>query len=222
MTPPTETPPPKPRAAPPDGRVLLYDVPWAMYVRLVKSFEGKRNVRLTYDRGRLEIMAPSFEHDRDAAALAHLVEILTEELGLPIVRGGSVTVKRRRARRGLEPDRCFWIANAASVAGVNVLDLRIHPPPDLAIEVDVTNPSLDRFGVYAGLGVPELWRLDGDSLTFNTLAASRRYAPAAASPTLRGVTPADLLPFVQRLRDAADQNMVTRDFRAWVRQRPPQ
>src|SRR4051812_22477187 len=96
----TETPPPNAHAPPPDGRVLLYDVPWEMYIRLVKSFEEKRNVRLTYDRGSLEIMAPSFEHDRDAAALAHLVEVLTEEFGLPIVRGGSVTVKRRRTRRG--------------------------------------------------------------------------------------------------------------------------
>jgi Uma2 family endonuclease len=219
MTPTTETPPPKPRPADPDGRVLLYDVPWEMYARLVKTFEGKRNVRLTYDRGSLEIMAPSFEHDDDGDFLADLAKILIEEFGLPIRRGGSMTLKRKRWKKGLGPDRCFWIANAAKLEGVRQLDLRIHPPPDLAIEIDVTNPSLDRFGIYAKLGVPELWRLDGDELKFHRLDG-KKYAEAATSQAFPGISPGDLLPFLRQARGAADQGPATRDFRAWVRARP--
>ena len=221
MTPTTETPPPKPRHTAPGGRVLLHDVPWEMYARLVKSFEGKRNVRLTYDRGSLEIMAPSFEHDDDGDFLADLAKILIEEFGLPIRRGGSVTLRRKRLRKGIEPDRCFWIANASKLEGVRQLDLRIHPPPDLAIEVDVTNPSLDRFGIYAKLGVPELWRLDGDELTFHLLDG-KKYVVTPTSRTFSGITPNDLMVFVQQGRGAADQGIATRAFRAWVKQRPTQ
>src|SRR5439155_310836 len=81
---------------------------------------------------------------------------LADELGLPLMRGGSTTLRRRRKQRGLEPDRCFWIANEPAVRAVRDLDLRIHPPPDLAVETDVTNSSLDRMGIYAALGVLEV------------------------------------------------------------------
>ena len=200
-------------------RVLISDVPWVKYLRLLKAFERKRNVRLAYDRGELEIMTTSYEHEGDASFLAHLVEVLTEELGKPISRGGSVTVKRRKWQKGIEPDRCFWIANAHRLAGVKRLDLRIHPAPDLSIEVDVTNSSLDRFGIYAKLGIPELWRLDGDDLLFHTLGPKSRYADAPTSLAFPGVAPADLFAFVDQARTAGDQNVVTRAFRQWVRQR---
>src|SRR5207244_2056533 len=99
----------KPRRRRPKKQILVSDVPWTTYLRLLKAFERKRNVRLAYDHGELEIMTPSFEHDRDASLLARLAEVLTEEWGLRIVPGGSVTVKRKAFKKGIEPDRCFWI-----------------------------------------------------------------------------------------------------------------
>lgn len=120
----------------------------------------------------------------------------------------------------MEPDECFWIQNEAAVRGVRRLNLRVHPTPDLAIEVDVTNSSLDRMSIYAALGVPEVWRLDGDVLSFHVLGAGRRYTQKNASRAFPQVTPADLQNFLS-LRHQQEENAIVRQFRAWVRQLPP-
>ena len=99
------------------------------------------------------------------------------------------------------------------------LNLCTDPPPDLALEVDVTHSSLDRLGIYAALGVPEVWRLDGDTLTFHVLGAKGAYTSAAASRSFPLVAPADLLGFLQQARQAGDENAVIRQFRDWIRQR---
>jgi Uma2 family endonuclease len=200
--------------------VVIPFVDWETYEQLLKVFEGRRRVKLTYDRGDLEIMVPSQEHEKDGEFLARMVVILTEEFHLPVQHGGSTTLKRKRMKKGLEPDKCFWIANAAKLAGVWQLDLKIHPPPDLAFEVDVTHSSLDRFGIYRTLGVGELWRLEGDDLRFFALGVDKKYAEVPTSPTFAGITPADLMQFVKQARGAADQNMPAAAFRAWLRQRP--
>ena len=212
-------PPAKPRRKKPGRAVVIQNIDWKTYTRLLKAFGDRPRLRLTYDRGELEIMAPSHEHDGDADLLAALVVILTKGFKLPIHRGGSTTLKRVKLKRGLEPDRCFWIANAAKMAGVRHLDLKIHPPPDLAIEVDVTSSSLDRFGIYAKLGVAELWRLDGDDLRFHILAANKAYSSVATSPTFPGIAPADLMAVVIQGRRVADQNVTTDAFEAWLQQR---
>ncbi|MGE3805852.1 MAG: Uma2 family endonuclease, partial [Gemmataceae bacterium] len=114
-------------------------------------------------------MSPLWEHENPASMLGRFVEVLTEELNLPCRAGGSMTLRRRRNRRGLEPDRCYWIASAPRLQGKTHLDLRVDPPPDLAIEVGVTRSSVDRMGIYAGIGVLEVWRLDKQGLTFEIL-----------------------------------------------------
>ena len=201
--------------------VLLSDADWRTYSRLLRVFAEKPGVRLTYDRGVLEIMSPLIEHDEDGRVLGLFVFVLTEELGLPLTPGGSTTLRRRLRQRGLEPDECYWIANAHRMAGVRRLNLRRDPPPDLAIEIDVTHSSLDRLSIYAALGVPEVWRLDGDQLTFYLLGPKRDYSAANCSPTFPLVTPADLLGFLQQARQTGDKNPVIRQFREWVRQRRP-
>jgi Uma2 family endonuclease len=219
MSAPTATNPPAP---PPRRRrrgraVVIPLVDWDTYSRLLRAFGDRPGLRLTYDRGDLEIMVPSADHEIDATFLARLVVILTEEYKLPVRTGGSTTLKRKRMKKGLEPDKCFWIASAPQVAGVK-LDLRIHPPPDLAIEVDVTRSSLDRFGIYRTLGVGELWHLDGDDLAFHVLGAGG-YAPVPISPTFPGIAPADLMAFVKQARKVVDQNMTAAAVRAWLQPR---
>jgi Uma2 family endonuclease len=207
-------------APPPTGSCLrLSGVDWRTYTRLVYLFAERPRLRLTYDRGELEIMSPLLEHDDPGDFLGDLVFILTEEMGLSLKRGGSTTLRLRRRQRGLEPDRCYWIANAPRLAGVRRLNLRIHPPPDLAIEVDATRSSLNRMGIYASLGVPEVWRLDGDQLTFQVLDANGQYTVSPTSRSFPLVASADLLGFVQQARQAGDQNAITAAFRAWLRQR---
>jgi Uma2 family endonuclease len=164
-------------------------------------------------------MSPLLEHDDDSRVLCQLVVALTDELGLPVKFGGSTTLRSRLYQQGIEADECFWIANAHRLAGRRRLDLRIDPPPDLAIEIEVSRSSRKRMPIYATLGVPEVWRLAGDTLTFHVLAADQRYEIAAVSRSFPLVTPADLLDFLQQARQAVDENVVVRQFRDWIRQR---
>jgi hypothetical protein len=114
---------------------------------------------------------------------------------------------------------CFWIANAHRMVGRRRLDLRKDPPPDLAIESEVGQSSLNRLSIYAALRVPEVWRLEGNQLTFHVLGADGKYALAPVSRSFPLVTPADLLGFLQQARQAGDQNPIMLQFRDWVRQR---
>ncbi len=205
-------------APPPESRISLSGIDWKTYSRLLRIFEARPGVRLAYDRGELEIMSPRLQHE-DSQFLGRLIIALTQELGLPIKAGGSVTMRRRRRQRGIEADQCFWIANAHRMAGRRELDLRTDPPPDLAIEVDVTHSSLDRLRIYAVLGVPEVWRLEGDILIFYARRTNRTCESVALSPTFPFLTPADLLPFVQQARQAGDDNAVIEEFQTWVRQK---
>ncbi len=197
----------------------LSGVDWRTYTRLLRIFAERPGVRLAYDRGELEIMSPLLEHDDPSQFLSDMVLILTLELGLPLKRGGSVTLRRQLRRRGIEADSCFWIANAHRMAGRRRLDLRVDPPPDLAIEVDVTSSSLNRLAIYAALGVPEVWRLDGNQLFFNVLGPGPKYVISPTSQAFPLVTPADLLGFLQQAEQAGDENPILLQFRDWVRQR---
>jgi Uma2 family endonuclease len=147
---------------------VLHDINWGTYTRLLRAFERQRRFRITYDRGTLEIMSPLWEHEKPAYILGTFIDVLVQELQLPYEPGRRVTLRRRRKSRGLEPDNCYWLANAGRLAGKTHLDLRVDPPPDLAIEVDIKRSSLDRMSIYAALAVPEVWRVSSEGLTFNS------------------------------------------------------
>lgn len=197
--------------------LLLHHVDWQTYTRLLFTFAERPAVRLTYDRGDLEIMSPLPGHEFASHLLARFVDVLTEELGLPVLGGGSTTLRRRKKLRGLEPDECFWIANEAKVRGKHRLNFRVDPPPDLAIEVDVTRSSLNRMDIYAKLKVPELWRLDDEqTLFFYVLDADGEYQETSHSHCFPFVTPADLVKHLALITQL-DHNAIVRQFRDWVR-----
>lgn len=202
--------------------VVLEAADWQTYTRLLRVFAEQPRVRLTYDNGRLEIMSPLFEHDDDGGFLGRLVETLTEELELPIHGGKSTTLRRKLKEKGIEADECFWIANAHRIAGRRRLDLRRDPPPDLALEVDVTHSCLNRLAIYAALRVPEVWRLEGDHLAFHVLQPNGKYAVADRSLAFPMIAPEDLLSFLSQARQAGDHNPVIRKFRQWIRRRAKQ
>jgi Uma2 family endonuclease len=204
--------------SPPSQSMVLEDVDWRTYLRLSRIFDEQPGVRLNFNRGRLEIMAAlTLEHEDDARFLGRLVEVLTEELEMPIRAGKSTTMRRQFLQKGLEPDECFWIANAARMQGRRRVDLRIDPPPDLAIEVVVTHGTVDRLDIYAGLRVPEVWRLKKSVLKFQVLGEAGEYSEAKHSSSFPLLTPADLLVFLRQARQAANQNVVVQEFRRWVR-----
>ncbi len=201
----------------PAGRSLVLDgVDWRTYSRLLHIFAERPSVRLTYDRGVLEIMSPLRSHERGAYLLGRFVDTLTDELGLAVEAGRSTTFRGRRKARGLEADNSYWIANEAKVRGKDRIDLRVDPPPDLAIEVDVTHSSLNRMAIYAALGVPEVWTLADSQLTFHLLK-DETYA-ACGSLSFPGLVASDLMPFLA-LPPKMDDTAIVRQFRAWVRQR---
>jgi Uma2 family endonuclease len=199
----------------PDAAVL-HDIDWGTYTTLLRAFEGRRHFRLTYDRGTLEIRSPLWEHERPAYILGRFIDVITDELQLPCEPGRTVTLRRRRKSRGLEPDNCYWIACAERLAGKTRLDLRVDPPPDLAIEMDVTHSSLDRMSIYAALGVPEVWRVTSEGLTFNILE-SGIYQGRPRSLSFPQLASADLVAFLAQLGSTGTTALVAQ-FRDWVRQ----
>jgi Uma2 family endonuclease len=202
----------------PAGRsVILSDIDWGTYTRLLYLFAERPSIRLTYDRGTLEIARPLADNELCNPLLRRYVATLTEELNLPIRGGGSTTLRRRRSQRGLDPDDCWWIALAPQMLGRGGLSLAKDPPPDLAADVQSTRCTLNRLKIYAALGVPEVWRLYDDTLTFHLLQQDGKYAqgPSRAFP---GLTAAELLPFL-KLHTSTDDNSANRQFRACVRQR---
>jgi Uma2 family endonuclease len=197
----------------------LSDIDWQTYSRLLYTFAERHDVRLAYDRGQMELMSPVRLYIGEAQVLSSLVLVLAEELGLPLKGAGSTTLRRRRLHCGVGPDASFWIANAHRMASRRHLDLRTDPPPGLAIDVTVKHGSLDRMAIYARLRVPEVWKLEADTLSFHVWGPDGTYANAARSLAFPLVTPADLLGFHQQARLAGDQNVVLRQFRSWIQLR---
>ncbi len=135
----------------PEPRIVLSNIEWETYERLLADQADSSAPRFAYDRGALEIMSPLPEHERYNRTIAALVESVAEELGLDGENLGSTTFKREDLERGFEPDSCFYIQHEAAVRGKSALDLRVDPPPDLVIAIDITHPSLDKFPIYAAL-----------------------------------------------------------------------
>ncbi|MBE9137564.1 Uma2 family endonuclease [Nodosilinea sp. LEGE 07088] len=203
-------------------RVILRNISWQSYQSLVSDFESEPAMRLTYDRGTLEIRMPLDPHETYKKLLGRLIEAATEELGLEIRSLGSRTCDREDLQRGLEPDQCYYIQNEAMVRDVEQSDLAQFPPPDLAVEVDITSSSLDRFSIYADLRVPEVWHYNGQTLTLYQLAegAYRVCDRSLALPRLKASDMVQLLELrfpKQPSLPAAGENSVVRQFRQWLR-----
>jgi Uma2 family endonuclease len=145
-------------------RVMLYNISWQQFENLLQDLGESRAARVAYDDGTLEIMTPLPEHEYYKKVISNAIEDIAEELDLDYESFGSTTWKRESKMAGLEPDDCFYFQNEPVIRGRLDLDLRRDPPPDLALEIDITSKSLNRFPIYARLGVPELWCYDSGEL----------------------------------------------------------
>lgn len=196
-------------------RVILRNISWQSYQSLVRDFESEPGLRLTYDDGTLEIRMPLDPHESFKKLLGRLIEAATEELDLEIRSLGSRTCDREDLSKGLEPDQCYYIQNEAQVRGVTQIDLGQFPSPDLAVEVDITSSSLNRFSIYAALEVPEVWRFDGESLTIYSLQAGE-YRICDRSLALPILTAADVMRFLEQY-SSIGENRLIKQFRQWIR-----
>ncbi len=196
-----------------ERRFVVHGVDWDGYEALLRIMPG---VRITYDRGVVELMSPQFPHELYRRRIGRLIEIVAEELEIAIVGAGSTTFKRRVLDRGLEPDECFYLGGYDRLASLATIDLDVDPPPDLAIEVDISSSSLDKMGIYAALQIREVWRFDGESLTVAVLDEGGGYRPSSTSLAFPFLPIADIPPLI--LDPAAgDDSRLGREYRAWVR-----
>lgn len=152
---------------PPGSTLRMDNVSWSDYERLLIDLGESCHKRIFYDRGRLEVVAPTSIQERLKGLMHALISVLSDELDIDIESLGSTTYKEEMKRKGAEPDDSFYIQHADSVIGQTVnLDLDYDPPPDLVIEIDRSNSSLNKFPIYAGLGVSELWRVHDHQVRF--------------------------------------------------------
>jgi Uma2 family endonuclease len=204
-------------AAPPvpAERILLSDVSWETYETLLREFDG-RPIRLTYDRGALEIMTLSHGHENYGRLIGRFIGMVTEELNIPVHSGGSTTFQSFAQRQGVEPDECYWITNESAMRGKKDFDIERDPPPDLVIEIDISRSSLSRLPIYAALGVQEVWRFDGETLFIYELqnGIHERVEESSAFPYL---PPSEVVRFL-RESDTLDETTLIRSFRTWVRE----
>src|SRR5205814_1277642 len=142
---------------------------------------GETHHRVTYQDGDLEFMTISLEHDSYGRWIGRLISFVAFEMKLSLKTGGSTTLKKALRKVGLEPDECFWIKHASEVRGKKKWDALTDPPPDLAVEIDISTSWLDRLEIYAALKVPEVWRFDGDALQVLILGSNGKYRERSRS-----------------------------------------
>jgi Uma2 family endonuclease len=201
---------------PRDERFVLWGIDWQTYLKISEAL-GDRPIRLTFDGWNLEFMSPSVVHERIKKVIGRFIEALTFERKIPICGAGSMTIRRETVERGLEPDECYWITNEPALRGKLEIDLEVDPPPDLAIEVDITSSSLNRQNIYAAFGIPEIWRFDGKALRILILHANGKYRERSQSKCLPFLPVQELVQFLD-FKDGLDDNARLERFLEWARQ----
>lgn len=201
-----------------ERHLLLEDVSWEFYERFLDELErtGNRGVRLTFDEGLLEIMSPaSFEHESPKKRIGRMVEALTEELNIPICSAGSLLIKLKRLKKGLQPDESYYVQNEAVIRARRKFNPQRDPPPDLVVEVEITSYLLNRIRIYASFKVPEIWRYRKGHIVFHLLQENGSYGESEHSRCFPFLTAAELNRSLQSAGDT-DETSWIRSFRQWV------
>jgi Uma2 family endonuclease len=204
-------------STPAEQRTVLENISWETFEAILKEIGNNRGSRLAYDEGTLEIMTPLLEHENPKIQFDRLVFALAEKLNIEIKSGGSTTLKLKVVKKGIEPDNCYYIQNESAVRGIVELDLETAPPPDLAIEIDITSSSVNKFGIYASLGVPELWRYNGRIIKFYQLV-QREYIECECSIGFPFLSATDMTRFVEQSKTIGEIALI-KLFRDWLQTR---
>lgn len=197
----------------PGNQLLLEDVSWQQFETILTELGEHRAARLSYSNGQLEIMVPLPEHEKAKEIIGDMVKILLEAQQVVFESLGSTTLKNERMTQGVEPDTCFYIQNSALIIGKNRLDLTVDPPPDLAIEIDLT--SRTQLNNYQILGVPELWRYAGRGLKINILQDGQ-YVGSDSSPTFPDIPIIELVNHYVQQSLSSGRTQAIQAFKTWV------
>ncbi|MGV0108435.1 putative restriction endonuclease domain-containing protein [Nostoc sp. DSM 114160] len=200
-----------------EQRTVLHNISWETFEALLRDTGEDRGSRFAYDCGVLEIMTPLFEHENPKSNFGNFIIALAEELGIEIRSASSTTLKRKISKRGIEPDTCYYIQNELAIRSKQTLDLENDPPPDLAIEIDITSSSVNKLGIYSALGVTELWRYDGQNLKFYQLI-EEQYVECKFSIAFPIVSVSEISRFIEQSKSMGKIALL-KSFRAWVRKK---
>ncbi len=200
----------------PRENVVLHGVPWRTYVEL-RDLPENYYVRMNYDCGTLEIMSPSAKHEGGSRIIARLIAVWTEELNIPLRSLGQMTCRREDIERGFEPDNCYYVQNESRMWDKEEIDFTVDPPPDLALEVDISRSSLNKMSIYAAFGVPELWRLDRGRLMVYEFVDGE-YRPRDSSLCFPQLPLAEVQRESEQIGKVPETKLI-RAFRVWVRRK---
>jgi len=201
---------------PPASTLILHEIDWEEYEELLDALGEANGLRISYDEGTLQIMTLSSRHEKYARLIDNLVSLFSIRMRIKVLCFGSATMKRQDKLRGAEPDSCFYVQNANLVGRKRDIDFSIDPPPDIVVEVDLGHDSLSKFQVYSALGVPEIWRYDGELLTIYHLD-QEQYVTGSASQALPALSSEVLTEFLARSHNE-DQYEVLLAFENWLQQ----
>lgn len=200
----------------PENRVILKGVSWSTFKALLADVGDDRAWRIAYDGGVLEIRMPHLEHEVPKGLIESFIEATADELEIEVMKAGSLTLEREDLTRAVEPDTCFYIQNEASVRGKRDINLPEDLPPDLAIESDYTNSSVNKDSIYAALGVPELWRYRRESLQVYQLVEGK-YEKCETSLAFPFLPVAEIPGFIEQSRTVG-QRAAVRLFRQRIKE----
>lgn len=192
---------------------------WDGYLKYLDA-AGEGHVRVTYDRGKLELMTPSALHERMKTLIRGLLECLLDAMDIPYEGGGSTTFKRQDLDRGLEPDECYWIRSWQAFAFNEAYDPQRDPPPDIVVEVDVTSSSVDRIDMFRVMGVAEIWRWRRrTSLELLCLGQDKQYHLSDTSQFVSAEALAALRDHLRKARQMST-GQIRAHYRRWLRKHP--
>ncbi len=199
----------------PGQQLLLQNISWEDFEEILEDLGENRSSRISYSNGVLEIMVPLPEHEKYKEIIGDIVKILLDELEIDFESLGSTTFKNKQMTQAVEPDACFYLKNYQAVIGKDRLDLSIDPPPDLAIEIDITNRTqLDN---YLLLKVPELWRYTRKGFQLNLLEGNR-YIESQTSPNFPDIPIIELIDRYVKQAQIEGRSKAIRDFKKWLQE----
>jgi Uma2 family endonuclease len=196
--------------------VIFQGATWDFYKAMLRNYDEQPS-RINYNRGTLEVMTLSIEHESYKSVLGMMIGLLALTFNLQIKHGGSSTLKRRSKQKGLEADLCYWIANEPAMRTKKRIDLRTDPPPDLVIEIDVMHSVVNREKIYAAVGVPEMWLLSSDARLTAYALQDKSWQPIEQSLSFPFLKVADLTAFTNRI-GVDDDTSVLAAFADWLKQ----
>lgn len=193
-----------------ETRTVLENVRWETFVELAAQRRGSVP-RMTFDEGVLELMSPLRQHENIGSLIGRLVETSTEVLDIEICSVASTTFKRKDLQKAFEADESYYIEHAEQIRPKEEVDLTIDPPPDLVIEVEITSSAIRKLKLFAAMGVPEVWRHDGERLQMSILS-NGQYVSIDSSNALPGLTAA-MIDSILEKRFGFGETALVREFR---------